>query len=506
MLIRKIFVRIPIYLLVFFLGIFILLVNDVVAEDVQKYTEMVHWVSPGESLHKIARRYLPLTAELTVSDLIEKIKALSGVEGSLIRPNQRLLIPLVRPTPVAAKTIPKRIDFEAKGIYLNRYSMASKKIRRLVDDLIASGGNTVILDGKDMSGMLSYPSRVNLANEIGATASPVTRDLGKLIHYLHTRGIHVGVRLVLFYDELLATAKPGLALRDITTGEPLIENGKIAWVDPGQPAVQEYNLLIAKELAEMGIDEVQFDYIRFPTKENVEYTKLSLDEQMTPRHKIITHFLAQARKALAPHKVLLSIDVFGIIAWGRSEDTQITGQKIEDLARYSDVISPMIYPSHFDNPFQGIVNPNAHPYLMVSETCRRFSESLADSKVTLRPWIQAFPLGAGNFDEDYILQQLHALDESRASGWLLWSAGNSYHVAWQALAQWSDMDFKVKNISADPFLDDLTSEKFNGSNENRFGGFSKGVGASKEKVESAWIAPYSEVTEEENPYSFGVFD
>lgn len=379
----------------------------------------------------------------------------NGIKGSLIRPNQRLLIPLVRSTPVEAKTIPKQVDFEAKGIYVNRYSMATHKMKRLVDKLVAAGGNTVILDGKDMSGMLSYRSKVNLASEIGANGSPVIGDLAKLIHYLHKRGIHVGMRLVLFYDQLLATSRPELTLRSMATGDSFEDKGKIAWVDPAHPLVQEYNLRIAKELAEMGVDEIQFDYIRFPTTDKIEYTSSSVDEHLTPRYEIITEFLARARKELAPYKVLLSVDVFGIIAWDRSEDIQMTGQKIEELAQYCDVISPMIYPSHFDSPFQGIANPNEQPHLLVSETCQRFSGLLADSGTTLRPWIQAFPLGAEDFSEDYVLEQLRALKESEARGWLLWSAGNKYAVAWKALSQPKIVIPEGRTISASLLPDDL---------------------------------------------------
>ena len=448
MLIPKLFSRIFPGILVFFCALIVLQSNDVLAQDIQKDTEMVHRVSPGESLHKIARQYLPLTEELTVNDLVEKIKVLSGVEGSLIRPNQWLLIPLVRSSPVAAKTVPKETDFEAKGIYMNRYTMVSQKMTKLIDELTAVGGNTVILDGKDMSGMLSYPSRVNLAREIGANGSPVTRDLAKLIHYLHKRGIHVGIRLVLFYDQLLAEQKPELALRDSITGDPLMEDGKAAWVDPSHPVVQDYNLGIAKELAELGVDEIQFDYIRFPTKESIEYGDSFPDGHTISRHEIITDFLARARKELAEYQVLLSIDVFGIIAWGKSEDVLMTGQKIEDLARYCDVISPMIYPSHFHNPFRGIEDANERPYLLVSKTCKRFSRLLKDSQATLRPWIQAFPLRTDHFNEDYLLEQLRGLDESRARGWLLWSAGNKYDVAWKALAEWNDDSLAGKTLSA----------------------------------------------------------
>jgi hypothetical protein len=454
MLILKPFSRILTYLFVLFYAPIVLLPTNIFAQDIEKDTQLIHRVSPGESLHKIARQYLPLTEELTVNDLVERIKVLSGVEGSLIRPKQWLLIPLVRSSPVAAKTVPKKTDFEAKGIYVNRYTMASKKMKKLIAELAAVGGNTVILDGKGMSGKLSYPSRVDLAEEIQANAEPVTRDLAKLIHYLHKRGIHVGVRQVLFYDELLAEQKPELALRDGVTGHPLMENGRRAWVDPSNPVVQEYNLGIARELAEMGVDEIQFDYIRFPTKENVQYGESGFYRQEVPRHKIITDFLAQARKELAAHQILLSIDVFGIIAWGRSKDVEMTGQKIEDLATHCDVISPMIYPSHFHNPFRGIVDPSERPYLLVLETCKRFSRLLKNSQVTLRPWIQAFPLGTNNFDEEYIFEQLRALDQSKVRGWLLWSAGNKYDVAWKALAEWNDDSFGEKRLRANLFLGD----------------------------------------------------
>ncbi|UCG21444.1 MAG: LysM peptidoglycan-binding domain-containing protein [Deltaproteobacteria bacterium] len=447
MLIPKPFIRIFSCLFVSFLALIILLPKNILAQDVEKDTQLIHRVSTGESLHKIARKYLPLTEEFTVDDLVEKIKVLSGVDGSLIRPNQWLIIPLVRTSPVAAKTVPKETDFEAKGIYVNRYTMASQRMKRLIAELAEVGGNTVILDGKDMSGKLSYPSRVNLAKEIGADAKPVTRDLAKLINYLHEREIHVGVRLVLFYDQLLAEQRPELALKDGFTGDPLMENGIRAWVDPSHPVVQEYNLGIARELAAMGVDEIQFDYIRFPTKENVEYGESGLYEQTVPRHKVITDFLARARRELAKHQVLLSIDVFGIIAWGKSKDVEMTGQKIEDLAAHCDVISPMIYPSHFHNPFRGIIDPSERPYLLVSQTCKRFSRLLKVSQTTLRPWIQAFPLGTDNFDEEYIFEQLRALDESKVRGWLLWSAGNKYDVAWKALVEWNDDSSGEKNLT-----------------------------------------------------------
>ena len=149
---------------------------EIYARDILKDTEGIHLVRSGESLNKIAKRYFSLTEAVTIGDLINQIREINGIKGSLIRPKQRLQIPLSRSAPVVAKTIPKERDFESKGIYVNRYSMGSKKIRWLVDDVISPAGNTVILDGKDMLGRLSFPSEVGLARDIGAAANPVTPD------------------------------------------------------------------------------------------------------------------------------------------------------------------------------------------------------------------------------------------------------------------------------------------------------------------------------------------
>ena len=424
---------------------------EIFANDILKDTERIHLVRPGESLNRIARRYFSLTDAISIGDLIHEIRELNDIEGSLIRPKQRLQIPLSRSTPVQAKTIPKERDFESKGIYINRYSMGTRKIRRLVNDVIGPAGNTVILDGKDMRGRLSFPSEVGLAREIGACTYPVTPDPDKLIHYLHEKGLHVGVRLVLFFDPLLAEKRPELALRSKYSGNPIKEYDKAGWVDPAHPVVQQYNLDIAKELAAMGIDEIQFDYIRYPT------SPIRQEPQDAQRHEIITQFLAEARKILAPSKVLVSIDVFGIMAWGRPIDVRMTGQKLQDLANYTDVISPMIYPSHFASPFQGISNPGNRPYFMVSEACRRFSRLIEGTGATLRPWIQAFPYRVDRFNKEYILQQLRALEESETRGWLLWSAGNAYGVARKALVEWRDRQLKENNLTAQLQLAEKTA-------------------------------------------------
>jgi hypothetical protein len=409
----------------------------ILARDHETKTEVLHTVSRGETLAKIARRYFPLTEVMTIPEFVQRIREQNGLEGNLIRPDQCLSIPVVRSVPFVSQTVPKSRDFEAKGIYINRYTIASPKMSRLVERLVASGGNTVVLDGKDMSGRLSYSSKVEFAREIASNSTPSIAAPSKLFHSLHEKGLHVCVRLVLFYDPWLVEKRPDLAIRSRTDGGLWRENGKAAWVDPSNPTVQRYNLDLAKELASMGVDEIQFDYIRFPTMGNTQDASYGFDEEKVPKHKIITGFLAQARQELSSYELLLSVDVFGVMGWRRPEDLEMTGQRVEDLAKHCDVISPMIYPSHFYGPFQGIAKPGDRPFALISEACRRFMDILQGERATLRPWVQAFPFGTSRFDETYVLEELRALRDSKARGWLFWSAGNAYDVTWDALGRWN---------------------------------------------------------------------
>jgi hypothetical protein len=207
----------------------------------------------------------------------------------------------------------------------------------------------------------------------------------------------------------------------------------------------------------MGVDEIQFDYIRFPAMGNTRDATYSFDEQEISKHQVITDFLAQARHELSPYDLLISVDVFGVMGWEHPEDIQTTGQKIGDLAEYCDVMSPMIYPSHFYGPFQDISNPGDQPFTVISETCRKFSALLEGKEVILRPWIQAFPFGTNTFGEDYVFDELRALSESTAKGWLLWSAGNAYDVAWKGVARWNNrnldeqpVDFQTSHLETPP--------------------------------------------------------
>jgi len=395
--------------------------------------QVFHKIEKGQNLYMLANKYLPLTNSYTPAHLVAELIRINSLKNTVLAIGMELKIPVVRFSQSTAKTIPQKKEFVARGIYITGISAGSERVLRLALHLKRLGGNTVVFDAKDMSGIVFYPSRIKLAEEIKATTRAPIRDIGKMISQLHEKGIHVAARIVLFHDQLLAENRQDLAVRSRSTGSTWLVRGKPAWVDPSLKEVQRYNLDLAKELTALGVDEIQFDYIRFPAMGNTDDAEYSFDEKKVSKHEIITGFLKQAYRELHPLGVLVSIDVYGITIWEKETDVEIIGQKIEDLARYTDIISPMLYPSHFAEYFGNKPVPADEPYYFVYSGCKKIAEVTKGTGVTIRPWLQAFPFRVTDFKEDYILEQIKAARAASTTGWLLWDADNSYEVALRAL-------------------------------------------------------------------------
>ncbi|HBN09446.1 MAG TPA: hypothetical protein DD435_12620 [Cyanobacteria bacterium UBA8530] len=397
--------------------------------------KIFHLVQAGEVLESISNRYLKFSDDYVEEDLRAAIKGRNNLKKSLSI-GQKIEIPHVRALPPAPKIIAKPKSFEARGLYMTATSAGCKRMFRLVGEMKKNGVNTVIFDAKDMSGLISYDSKVPLARKIGAVSPYLIRDLPKMIEHLHRQGIHVVARVTLFYDRQLATQRPDLAVRSKATGRSWIEQGNgPTWVDPSLAEVQNYNLDLAKELIRNGVDEIQFDYIRFPAMGNTRDARYRFDAK-TPKHVIITDFLKRAYSELKPLGALLSVDVYGVVAWDQGIDVVITGQKIEEMCLYTDVICPMLYSSHFYGNFDNKRYPPDEPYYFVSQGVQKFQKRTKGSGVAIRPWLQAFSYRVSRFNTGYVRSQLQAADDTKSIGWSMWDAQNQYKVAAQTLAGW----------------------------------------------------------------------
>ena len=398
----------------------------------------LHTVAKGESLPGIVHRYLPQTHFMTGSALEEAIRAANpGVKGISPtgiwpKPGSELVIPSYQEI-WTERPVPTAKDYEVRAIYLTGTMAGSARGLEIIRKWREAGGNSVVFDIKDSDGSVSVPTGLPLAPE--QKSYPI-RNLPKFTAYLHSLGLHGIARIAIFRDEALVTAHPELAVQSRSRGGAWRENGKLVWTDSSNPKVWEYNIGLAKFAAEHGADEIQFDYVRFPAEGDQKDAKFGFETTHPDwkRADAITAFLKQAQSELKASGTLFSLDVFGVMAWQRPVDLSHTGQDIAQMARHCDVLSPMIYPSHFFG-MDGYSTPGDAPEHFIGESMDRFQKVTAGSGVVLRPWLQAFGWKTKSYSPEYIRIQVAASRAKGGDGFLFWNANNDYSKPYSAMPQ-----------------------------------------------------------------------
>jgi hypothetical protein len=331
---------------------------------------------------------------------------------------------------IAAPTEP------VKGIYVRGVTAGGRGYSALLDRVARHGMNAIVLDVKDYDGKLTYPSKVPLAAESDAIKGAPIESFAGAVRLAHDRRIRVIARVSCFNDQFMAKAHPGMAIRGVS-GHPY-RNG---WLDPRSERAQGYVADLVKEAIGAGVDEVQLDYVRFPVvgMKNIDF---GLDTKHDPTAKVavITRFVEKIHAITRAHGVPLSLDVFGVIAFGKRADVENLGQDPNELAKHCEFLSAMVYPSHYDAGFMGFDEPGAHPELVGLGVKHMLSGmSAADEsggrgpRAKIRPWLQAMRFNSPNYGAGYIQTEIRTGDEAGASGWLLWNPGQRYDVAWSAV-------------------------------------------------------------------------
>ena len=387
----------------------------------------------GDSVVSVARHYLGQSSYLTSSELAGAMRATNpNLSGTFLKPNQELVIPGILSAAIAEKPVPVAKDFEVRAIYLTGLMAGSDHGIKIVKRWREAGGNAVVFDIKDSDGTVNIPFQHPLIGE----HKVYIRDLAKYTHFLHAQGMHTIARIAMFRDERLVVAHPELAVKSQKTGQPWRENGKLVWTDPSQVQVQEYDIALALAAAEGGADEIQFDYVRFPAEGAQKDASFSYQKKHPEwqRADVIADFLRRAYASLHPKGVLLSLDVFGVMAWQRPVDLSHTGQDIVRMAKYCDVLSPMIYPSHFFG-MDGIARPGDEPAHFIGESMDRFEKITAGSGVVIRPWLQAFAWRTKTYSPKYIEVQVLTAKNKGGVGFLFWNANNDYSKPYAAMPE-----------------------------------------------------------------------
>lgn len=314
--------------------------------------------------------------------------------------------------------------FAARALYLSVHGISSTVLRGAAMEIIqAKNANALVIDVKGDRGEIPFRVGVPLAQEIGAQRLITIPDIKALLAGLREQGVYTIARIVVFKDPLLATAKPELAVR-VAGGGFFQDREHLRWVDPFRQQAWEYVIAVAKEAAEAGFDEVQFDYVRFPDNKRGVYAQPATEESRT---EAITGFLSAARQALVPYNVFTAANIFGYVCWNQN-DTDI-GQKVDRVAGAVDILSPMLYPSGFQHGIPGYRNPVQNSYQIIHQSLKRCQERAQISPLRFRPWLQAFrdyAFGGKVFDGPALNQQVKATADFGSPSYMVWNPRNRY--------------------------------------------------------------------------------
>lgn len=334
-----------------------------------------------------------------------------------------------------------KAPIEVRAVYLTG-NMAGLKIDHFIDLVNQTELNALVIDIKE-DGMVNYKSDVPLVKELGLCTNKY--DPAEILKKCHDNGIYVIGRIVCFRDDKLARAKPEWGIKT-PSGSLWLENGKGAWTNPSIAEVQQYNIDIAKEAVKLGFDEIQFDYVRFPTG---KASAFAYDADMPPKSEVIAGFLYKASKAIKEvARIPVSADVFGIIG-EKGPDGQAIGQELELVGLNVDYISPMLYPSHYANDSKGTMgngvgqsingvlftHPDLQPYEVVYNALAKIRSRISECgtyRADVRPYIQGFTasyLPKGYYQEygvEEYKQQIKAVYDAGYKEWIFWNSSNKY--------------------------------------------------------------------------------
>ncbi len=350
-------------------------------------------------------------------------------QDELVSPVHPLTLPAFDPDtvrwPASPLSPPPR---PVRALYVNAWAFGGQRLGKLIELAAGTEVNSFVIDVKDDTGYLTYRSEVPTARAIGANAQQRARDIRARLARLQARGIHPIARIVVAKDPLLAARKPEWAIRH-TGGGLWHDRLGFAWVDAFQDSVWIYAAQLAEEAVQLGFAEIQYDYVRFPDEPpSRRATALfaARRPQQTTRQGVAEGLaiLEQRTRALG---VPFTIDVFGLTT-SATGDMGI-GQVWEDLVSTADAVLPMVYPSHYNRGEYGFAHPNAEPYGIIRRALQdgiRRSQKMGRPTAEIRPYLQAFTLGAPRYGPEHVRAQIRAAEELGVTSWVLWNPRSVY--------------------------------------------------------------------------------
>jgi hypothetical protein len=311
-----------------------------------------------------------------------------------------------------------------KAVYMTSWAAGSQKFRKELFDLVDSTEiNAVVIDIKDYTGKISFSVEDPFLVEIGSSERRIP-DIKKFIADLHAKDVYVIGRISSFQDSYLINVYPESAVKNKAGGIWKDFKG-VKWLDAGSENVWKYLVAIGRESYAVGFDELNFDYIRFPSDGDMQDIVYPWSGDKT-RREVMKSFFAHLREQFATSSIPISVDLFGLTT--SAEGDLGIGQSLTDALMYFDYVAPMVYPSHFGKGFIGYAKPAQYPYEVIKysmdQAVRKASTTSANPN-KIRPWLQAFDLGA-IYTPAMVRAQMQATYDAGLTSWMLWNAGSVY--------------------------------------------------------------------------------
>lgn len=323
-----------------------------------------------------------------------------------------------------------------KAIYMTSWVASTPSIRQNIIDLVKETEiNSVIIDIKDDTGKISFEGNDPVLESMGSYENRIS-DIRELINIFHDMDVYVMGRVAVFQDPHLTSIWPEEAVKSKSTGKVWTDRKGLSWVDAGSQRVWDYAIRIATDSYNQGFDEINFDYVRFPTDGNMSDMTFPHSEGKV-KSDVLEEFFTYLDSKLEDTGIVSSADVFGMVAVADG-DIGI-GQVLEKITPHVDYIAPMVYPSHFSYDFKGLGDPNDDPYgviyhamkdaydkLIVAQSLETTEEGKAKFDTDkLRPWLQDFDYG-GEYDAADVRAQIQATYDIGLDSWMLWDPSNKY--------------------------------------------------------------------------------
>ncbi len=319
-----------------------------------------------------------------------------------------------------------------RALYVNRWAAQSKKkMAKLIAIADTTEINALVIDMKDEFGLNYATKNPDFAKNAGSSSKA---NVVALLDTLKAHKIFPIARIVVFKDSVTARVHPEWTIRK-TDGSVWRDKKGLAWVNPYHHELWDYNIGVAEELVKLGFGEIQFDYIRFPEPYPSLPKQVFPDSKDVPKPDALAAYLKEARTRLNKLGARSTADIFGLVT--TVQGPLEVGQDWEKLAPNTDVLLPMVYPSHYPHGSFNIPSPNAEPYKVITTAIKRARER--DEKLGIkeqehvRPWLQAFTLGKPPYGAEQLRDEKKAVYDSGYQGWVMWNPGSSYDIYVPAL-------------------------------------------------------------------------